>query len=86
VRVLVDAPPQAGRVELVGDFTVWEALPMVRRGDRWEVELEVEAGTHHYGYLVDGEWFMPDDERSVVPDEWGRSSAILVIEPELIQQ
>jgi hypothetical protein len=80
VRILVHAPARAGRVELVGDFTVWEALPMTRRGDRWELELEVEVGTHHYGYLVDGEWFMPEDERNVVPDEWGRVSGILVIE------
>ncbi len=78
--MLVNAPAAADRVELVGDFTVWEAVPMMRRGDLWEVELEVDAGAHHYGYLVDGEWYVPEDERSVVPDEWGRMSAILVIE------
>ena len=73
-----------GRVPLLrdGDFTLWEAVPMRRDGNRWVVDLEVEAGTHHYGYLVDGEWYMPEDQESVVPDEWGRMSAILVIEGE----
>jgi hypothetical protein len=80
VRIRVDAPADATRVDVVGDFTVWDALPMTRRGEQWEVELEVEAGAHHYGYLVDGEWYVPEDDRSVVPDEWGRMSALLVIE------
>jgi hypothetical protein len=79
VRMLVNAPA-AARVEIVGDFTVWEPVPMLLRGDRWEAELEVPAGAHHYGYLVDGEWYVPEDERSVVADEWGRTSAILMIE------
>ena len=52
---------------------------MTRRGQRWEVEMEVEAGAHHYGYLVDGEWYVPEDDRSLVPDEWGRMTALLVI-------
>jgi hypothetical protein len=80
VRMLVDAPAAASRVEIVGDFTVWEPVPMVRRGDRWEAELEVHEGAHHYGYLVDGEWYVPKNERSLVPDEWGRMTAILVID------
>jgi hypothetical protein len=43
-------------------------------------EVDVANGTHHYGFLVDDEWYVPDDARDVVPDEWGRLSAILVIE------
>jgi hypothetical protein len=53
---------------------------MTRRGDRWVVELAVAEGTYHYGFLVDGEWYIPADARDVVPDEWGRLSATLVIE------
>jgi hypothetical protein len=79
VRLRVEAPEGASRVELLGDFTLWESVPMSRDGSGWEVELEVAVGAHHYGYLVDGEWYVPEDEPSV-PDEWGRLSAILVIE------
>lgn len=68
--------------EVVGHFTPWESVPMQRDGMGWVVDLEVEAGTHHYGYLVDGEWYLPEDQENVVPDEWGRMSAILVIEGE----
>ena len=80
IRVAVEAPEGAGRVELLGDFTLWDPLPMRRSGPRWVVELEVPAGTHHYGFLVDDEWYLPDDAPDVVPDGWGRLSATLVIE------
>jgi hypothetical protein len=80
IRLSVEAPARASRVALLGDFTLWEAVPMQRDGERWQVEVEVPVGTHHYGFLVDDEWYVPDDTRDVVPDEWGRVSAILVIE------
>jgi len=80
VLVAVETAASARSVALLGDFTLWEEVPMQRRNGRWEVELEVPEGTHHYGFLVDDQWYVPDDTRDVVPDEWGRLSAILVIE------
>ena len=80
VRLSVEAPPGAREVALLGDFTLWDEVPMQRAGGSWEVEVDVAPGTHHYGFLVDGEWYVPQDTRDVVPDEWGRESAILVIE------
>jgi hypothetical protein len=80
VRWSIEVPEGVGSVELLGDFTLWDPVAMQRRSGRWEVELEVQAGTHHYGFMVDDEWYVPDDTREVVPDEWGRLSAILVIE------
>lgn len=80
VRLSIEAPAGARSVALLGDFTLWDARPMQLRDGRWEIELEVPTGTHHYGFLVDDEWYVPDDTRDVVPDEWGRRSAILVIE------
>ncbi len=53
---------------------------MRREGNRWIAELSVPIGTHHYGFMVDDEWYVPDDAPDVVPDEWGRRSATLVIE------
>jgi 1,4-alpha-glucan branching enzyme len=82
VRLRVEAPRSAARVEVLGDFTLWEPVAMTRTGDHWEVELHVGPGAHHYGYLADGEWYVPEDEPTRVPDEWGRMSAILVVEEE----
>jgi len=78
--VLDDAPEGSGGVALLGDFTLWEPVQMKRNGDRWEVEIEVRPGAYHFGFLVDEEWYLPDDAPDVVPDEWGRSTATLVIE------
>jgi hypothetical protein len=80
VRLSVLVPASAERVELLGDFTLWEAVLMERRGEGWSLDMDVDVGTHHYGYLVDGEWYVPDSEPNVVADEWGRRNAILVIE------
>jgi hypothetical protein len=80
VRMSIEAPADAERVEVLGDFTLWEPVPMRREGAKWVAEVPVRTGTHHFGYLVDGEWFVPENEESVVADEWGRTSAILVIE------
>ncbi len=80
VRLTIQAPDGVEKVELLGDFTLWEAVPMARDGDRWSVVVEVGHGTHHYGFLVDEEWYVPEETTDVVPDEWGRESAILVIE------
>jgi hypothetical protein len=80
VRIRIDAPAGATRVDVLGDFTLWDAVPMRRDGNGWTAEVDVPYGTHHYGFLVDDEWYVPEDTQDVVPDEWGRLSAILVIE------
>ena len=80
IRIAIEAPSSARNVVLLGDFTLWDSVQMRRAGGRWVAELDVPEGTHHYGFLVDDEWYLPDDARDVVPDEWGRRSAILVIE------
>ncbi len=80
VRISVVAPTTATRVEVMGDFSLWDPVPMVFEGDGWTAVLEIGIGIHHFGFLVDDEWFVPDDAPDVVPDEWGRQSATLVIE------
>ena len=80
VRFTVQVPPTAGSVELVGDFSLWEPERMEQVGEDWIVDMEVPEGLHHFGFLVDGDWYVPSDARDTVPDEWGRRSATLVIE------
>lgn len=80
IRFNVRTASPATSVQLLGDFTLWEPRTMKRDGEEWTVELEVPEGLYHFGFLVDGEWFVPDKARDTVPDEWGRRSAIILVE------
>lgn len=72
---------RAERVEVIGGFTDWEPRAMRRGPDRWMLELWVPTGVHHFGFLVDGDWFVPEGHPGNVPDEWGRTNATLVVSP-----
>ncbi len=80
VEIRVRAPEGTDRVELMGDFTFWDPVPMARDGSHWTIRLEIPAGTHHFGFLADDVWFLPESAPDTVPDEWGRRNATLVIE------
>lgn len=80
VEIHVEVPRGTRQVELIGDFTLWEPVPMEGEGARWSVRLGILDGIHHFGFLVDGEWFLPEDAPDAVSDEWGRKNATIVIE------
>jgi len=80
VRIHVEAPRGTEAVQLLGDFTLWEPVGMTQDGKKWVVEVEIPEGTHHFGFLADGAWYVPDDAPDAVSDEWGRRNATLVIE------
>ena len=72
--------PDAAKVFVVGDFSLWIPVPMDRGDDgRWTVTLGVEPGSYEFGFLVDGEWFVPPGAEGVVIDEWGQPNATLVV-------
>jgi 1,4-alpha-glucan branching enzyme len=51
--------PEALSVQLVGDFTHWQEKPINlarQRGGTWKVSVPLDPGTHHYRFLVDGQW------------------------------
>ena len=73
-------PLQVVQVEVLGDFTLWEPVAMTRQGGRWAAVLTVPEGTHHFGFLVDGSWYLPPGTQDAAPDEWGRRTATLVVE------
>jgi hypothetical protein len=80
VRFEINPPSGVEHVGILGDFSYWEPIPMVRKDDVWTVELEVSVGTYHFGFMVDGEWYVPAQAPDLVSDEWGRMNATLVIE------
>ena len=51
--------PEAISVQLVGDFTQWQEHPISLKketGGVWHAAVELAPGTHHYRFLVDGQW------------------------------
>ena len=66
----------AGRVVVVGDFSGWAEVPLERRDGQWVLELALEPGLYHYGFVVDGEWWVPEDAVGRTEDEWGRPTAV----------
>lgn len=51
--------PEALNVQLVGDFTHWQERPISLHKESdgiWQASVNLPAGTHHYRFIVDGEW------------------------------
>ncbi len=71
--------PEASAVSVMGDFSLWEEIPMVLRDGRWVADVPTAPGIYHYGFLVDGEWYVPPGAPGRVSDEWGRTNATLVV-------
>lgn len=75
----------ARSVKLAADFTGWEprytlseTLPGV-----WTVVVPVESGVHQYGFVVDGERWVPDPLAPQVDDGFGGTNSRLdVVKPE----
>ena len=74
--------PTAISVQLVGDFTHWQDNPISQtRGTDgfWRAAVALKPGTHHYRFLVDGEW-RDDPECTVrVANPFGSENSVRVI-------
>jgi 1,4-alpha-glucan branching enzyme len=71
--------PGATRVQLVGDFTHWQKLPInMRKGADgvWRSQVPLEPGTHHYRFLIDGEWTDDPDCTLRVSNEFGSENMV----------
>ena len=89
VRILEESPrkarfvvqvPEAQSVELLGDFSSWDPVAMESGPEgQWVVEIEVAPGLYHFGFRVDGTWWVPDGSPGRTQDEWGRSTGTLVV-------
>lgn len=66
--------PEAISVQLVGDFTHWQEHPISLRKDpsgTWNISVDLNPGTHHYRFLVDGEWRDDPECKVRVPNPFG---------------
>jgi hypothetical protein len=69
----------AESVSVIGDFSNWEPIPLARSGKLWSVVVPMDPGLYHFGFLVDGEWHVPEHAPGKVTDEFGRLNATLVV-------
>ena len=77
--VLALEAPGAASVECAGEFADWERIPMRREGDVWRVEIPIAPGAYHFGFFVDGEWYVPSEAPGLTEDEWGESQGTIVV-------
>ena len=55
--------PNAKAVQILGDFTGWNASPIpmhAARGGWWEARASLPPGDYLFSYLADGERWLPD--------------------------
>jgi hypothetical protein len=78
VRLTLRAP-NATHVEVMGDFTDWQPVPLARAGDQWEATVRITPGSHHLLLrLDDGEW-SPPTNLPRVRDGFGGIVGLLVV-------
>ncbi len=67
-------------VDVIGDFSDWEPIKLVRRGtDLWELQLPMDVGAHHINVRVDGgNWSVPPG-LPTIKDGFGGEVGLLVI-------
>mgnify|MGYP000968869813 CR=1 FL=1 len=71
--------PAALSVQLVGDFTQWQEKPIqLKKGKNgvWRAAVKLPPGTHHYRFMVDGQW--RDDPECAVrsPNPFGGENMV----------
>ncbi|MCB9546235.1 MAG: glycoside hydrolase family 13 [Myxococcales bacterium] len=69
--------PEAGQVQVAGDFNAWQPTALTRDGDRWATQLRLPPGRYAYMYVVDGRWTADPEAHSFRDDEFGRKNAVL---------
>jgi 1,4-alpha-glucan branching enzyme len=78
-QVFAIRAPAAMSVQLVGDFTRWQEQPVNLQNDTgglWRAEVALAPGTHHYRFIVDGQW-QDDPECTVrVPNPYGGQNMV----------
>ena len=71
--------PGALSVQLVADFTHWEKSPINLRKESdgmWRTAVDLEPGTYHYRFLVDGQWRDDPECTLRVPNPYGGTNTV----------
>jgi hypothetical protein len=70
------------RVDVMGDFSDWSPLTLVRRGrDLWELSIPMSAGMHQINVRVDGGPWMAPPNLPVMKDGFGGDVGLMTVSP-----
>ena len=75
--------PEAQTVQLAGNFTGWELYPLSLKKLKsgvWKATVNLEAGSHEYRFLVDGQWRDDPDCTTRVPNPFGAENCVRQID------
>ena len=80
LRVVAVRLPRATTVELMGDFTDWEAVPMTKLPNgEWTLERWIAPGSHRVAIRIDGGgWTIPPNLPRVADDFGGEAGLVTV--------
>jgi len=75
--------PRAKEVLLVGDFTNWQAKPLMMdrmkpRSRTFAAAVNLPPGTYEYKFIVDGEW-VADPKADSVLNEYGTGNSVITV-------
>lgn len=74
------AAPQAGRVEIIGDFNHWNPVPMQRLLDGWWFKrLDLAHGHHLYRFIVDGKQELDPSASGIGRDEQDERASLVAV-------
>jgi 1,4-alpha-glucan branching enzyme len=79
--------PAAHSVLLAGDFTHWQKQPIPlhkEAGGVWKATTLLEPGTHHYRFIVDGEWRDDPDCTLRVQNPFGTQNNVVKVSPSAV--
>jgi 1,4-alpha-glucan branching enzyme len=71
--------PTAKKVQLVGDFTNWQEQPVALKKSVdgvWTASVGLRPGSHHYLFIVDGEWRDDPECEMHVPNPYGSRNSV----------
>jgi hypothetical protein len=80
-RVIVLRLDHGSQIDIMGDFTEWEAVPMRQTAAHtWTVALPISVGAHRLNIRVDGgEWQVPPG-MPALPDDFGGMAGVIAVE------
>jgi hypothetical protein len=69
-------------VEIMGDFTDWQPMPLIRRGrDLWELLIPMKTGVHQINLRIDGGVWIAPPGVPTIKDGFNGEVGVLVIKP-----
>lgn len=71
---------EASRVDVAGDFSDWDPVPLVRQGSgAWTARLRLATGVHQIALRVDGGPWVAPAGLATVTDEFGGVAGVFVV-------